>query len=268
MTELFELPQLEQFAREILLPAGAEILKTTYEVYCHGQDIDIQTKSDNSPASAADREAENAIRYLIQNIYPHHGIWGEEYGTHQLDADWVWILDPLDGTKEFLAKNPNHFGLLIGLFYQGKPVYGLIHDPLSDETWDTTIAAPNQVKGKTIAQASISCTNRSMFKDPDLKDALNSILDDAGKEHKLMNCIGFARVATGEIDAALEADLNLHDIAAILPVLWAAGAKAVDFTGKNYQDYDFDFSGYGDRNYNIIASHDDVLIDQMLERLQ
>lgn len=262
------LDRLALFAREILLPAGAEILQNTYAAYNDGADIDIQTKDDNSPASAADREAENAIRYLIQNIYPDHGIWGEEYGTYQLDSDWVWILDPLDGTKEFLAKNPHHFGLLIGLFYLGKPVYGLIHDPVSGESWDNTIARQQKNGPKPLEKASIACTNRSMFKNKTAKDALNVILDEAGTEFKLMNCIGFAKVAAGEIDCVIEADLNLHDIAATLPVLFASGAHIVDFDGNDYRDYTYDFARYGQRDYDIIASHDKALIDRILESIK
>ncbi|MEM6781008.1 MAG: inositol monophosphatase family protein [Pseudomonadota bacterium] len=267
MNEL-ELETLAQFAREILLPAGAEVLTAIYTDYCDGKDIGIQTKGDNSPASAADREAENAIRYLIQNIYPDHGIWGEEYGTFQLDADWVWILDPLDGTKEFLAKNPHHFGLLIGLFYQGKPAYGLIHDPISDETWGTRIETSTPNAQKSIADATIACTNRSMFEKKDAQSALNAVLDDAQAEHNLMNCIGFAKVADGSIDAVIEADLNLHDIAAILPVLFQSGATVTDFVGKNYKDYSFSFDDYGQRGYDILASHDTKLIEEILGEIQ
>lgn len=259
---------LAAFARETLQPAASDILKTTYASYCDGADIGIQTKSDNSPASAADREAENAIRTLIQAHYPAHGIWGEEYGTHQLDSDWVWILDPLDGTKEFLAKNPHHFGLLIGLFFKGRPVYGLIHDPISGETWDTAIAKIQTHGEKPLKDASITCTNRSMFKNKAAKDSLDSVLDAAATEHKLMNCIGFAKVAAGDIDIVIEADLNLHDIAATLPVLFASGARIVDFDGNDYRDYTYDFARYGQRDYDIIAGHDKALIDEILERIK
>ena len=255
------------FAVNVLLPAASAILRDKYEEHCRGTDIDIQTKDDNSHASAADREAEKAIRDLIMKQYPDHGIWGEEYGTHQLDARYLWILDPLDGTREFLNKVPNHFGLLIGLFENGKPAYGLIHDPLSDETWtsqDQLNIPP--VSSKSIKEAAIACTCLAHMFDGD--PALEGILHKAKEEKPLLNCIGFARVARGEIDAVMEAHLGLHDIAAILPVLFAADCRVIDFDGNDYRDYTYDLGGYGKTKYSMIASRDHGLVDQILKDIQ
>lgn len=260
-----EIQALSAFALNALVPAAAKVLKDTYAAYCAGQDIAIEHKSDQTPASAADRESERVLRDLIQTRYPSHGVWGEEFGTHQIDSDWVWILDPLDGTREFLAQRPHHFGLLIGLFYRGYSAFGLIHDPVNSHTWTGTPG--KTVKTKPLSHAKISCTALSMFDGTPWQSAVNGIMDEADHVPGL-NCIGFARVAEGSLDLALENDLALHDLAALIPVLSRSGAKIVDFQGQDYTQMDFDLKNAAGRKYNVLCGLDHNLIDTVLERLK
>ena len=259
------LVEFRAFAVDTLVPAASAILKNTYDAYCDGQDISIESKADNSPASFADREAESVLRELIEAKYPDHGIWGEEYGTYNLEKDYVWILDPLDGTRAFLAKKPYHFGLLIGIFYESKPAFGLIHDPLKNEIWTNKFQQKAVKKDK--GNISISCTWVTMFDSTPWKQKARDIL--ARHTHvPMLNCMGFAKVADGEIDLAMEGDLALHDLAAIIPVLSASGAKIVDFDGQDYTKYNFDLPNAEGKKYNILCGLDHDLVDKTLKELQ
>src|SRR5271156_3539535 len=93
------------------------------------QDLKVDLKSDRSPVTAADTGAEELMRGLIAKRFPGHGILGEEHGAERADAEFVWVLDPIDGTKSFTAAVPL-FGTLIALLHQGQPVLGCIHQPI------------------------------------------------------------------------------------------------------------------------------------------
>lgn len=250
------------FMTGVLAPAANSIIRETYDRYCDGNDIDVRSKSDDSPASAADRDAEAALRVLIKDAYPDHGIWGEEFGAENLERDYVWVLDPLDGTREFLARKSGQFGILIGLLKNGRPVAGLISDPM-----DGTIASgPTESGNKenrnaSIFNSTIACTNPDlMFND----GIFTAMAKDALKVELGLNCIGFSKVINGDIDAVVENDLSLHDIAALIPVLSAAGCSAIDFTGNPYSDMAFDLSQAGDKKYGIIAASCSDLATEIL----
>src|SRR5271156_6858606 len=94
----------------------------------------VEDKQDASPVTIADRQAEAAMRLLIAKHVPHHGILGEEFGPERLDAEWVWVFDPIDGTKAFITGKPS-FGTLIALLHRGEPVLGIIDQPITGERW-------------------------------------------------------------------------------------------------------------------------------------
>ncbi len=96
--------------------------------------VTVDDKTDQSPVTIADREAETAMRDLLTRHVPEHGVFGEEHGAVRTDADYVWVLDPIDGTKAFITGLPL-FGTLIGLFHRGKPVLGIIDQPILQERW-------------------------------------------------------------------------------------------------------------------------------------
>eukprot|EP01052_Picozoa_sp_SAG31_P037568 SAG31_NODE_4872_length_2894_cov_1.862612_2_plen_228_part_00 len=129
-----ELAELEQFANALADAARTEILPYWRKP------IDVESKIEEdravaeSPVTVADRNAEDAMRKLIRDRFPTHGIYGEEFGEERVDADWVWVLDPIDGTKSFITGKPT-FGTLIGLLHKGKPVIGVIDQCVLDERW-------------------------------------------------------------------------------------------------------------------------------------
>ena len=94
----------------------------------------VEAKGDASPVTAADQQAEQAIRTFLAERFPDHGIWGEEYGADRPDAEWLWLLDPIDGTRAFVTGRPL-FGTLISLLHKGKPLLGLIDQPATGERW-------------------------------------------------------------------------------------------------------------------------------------
>ena len=102
--------------------------------------VTVDDKADQSPVTIADREAETAMRTLLDSRVPQHGVFGEEHGAVRTDAEFVWVLDPIDGTKSFISGMPV-WGTLIGLQHKGAPVYGLMHQPFTRERFTGDCAA-------------------------------------------------------------------------------------------------------------------------------
>ena len=110
------------------------------------QKIAVDDKSDLTPVTVADREAEAAMRRLIEKHFPDHGILGEEHGSVRAGAEHVWVLDPIDGTKSFISGIPL-FGTLIALTRRGKPVLGIVDQPILDERWVGVVGEPTRLNG-------------------------------------------------------------------------------------------------------------------------
>lgn len=200
-------------------------------------DANLQLKADQSPVTAADTEAEDAMRALIEAACPDHGILGEEGEDRNPGADYVWVLDPIDGTKSF-ATGRASFGTLIGLAYQGKPVLGIIDQAILDERWlgfdgQTTF---NGTPAKTRDCASIDAawlysTSPYLFEGGDA--AAFSALSQAVL-HPLFgtDCYGYGLLASGYCDIVCEAMLNPWDFCALAPVVEGAGGGFTDWAGQ------------------------------------
>ena len=254
------------FIETTLIPQANECLYTFYQKYCDGVNINIETKSDNSPASLADRETEKILRDLIMKQYPDHGIWGEEFGAYKIDNDTIWILDPLDGTLEFLAKKPSCFGILIGLLHQGKAIAGAIADPINNSVFlSNQPPITEQIKSTMLSDSIVACTNPdSMFEScfvQALKDNVKTIT-------LALNCMGFTSVIKGSVDAIIENRLRLHDIAPVLPVLINAGITVLDLEGNNYTNIRFDVSQAATQKYGVIATRSPDLANQIVSLYQ
>src|SRR5262249_8083857 len=146
--------------------------------------VAVDIKTDASPVTVADREAESAMRDLIRQRFPSHGILGEEYGADTVEAEHVWVLDPIDGTKSFITGRPL-FGTLIGLLRRGDPVLGLIDQSILHERWLGIAGEPATLNGKPIrvracaalAEATLFVTNPRMFPTPELRAAYERVED-------------------------------------------------------------------------------------------
>ena len=254
--------EIQEFIVETLIPKANEVLCAHYDAYCNGEDIGIETKEDNSPASRADIETEKALRSLIKEAYPDYGIWGEELGAENIDREFVWVLDPLDGTKAFLNKTSGGFGTLIGFTQNKKMLCGAISDPIHQRIWIPE-KINSQKSAKTISDCVVSCTGPDgMFKKPQERQAIDKMQGLAKEFVTDLNCIGFARLIDGSIDVAIENDLKCHDIAALIPVLVASGITVVNLDGVSYQNQTIDLS-YNSR-YGIIAARDDTIAQEIL----
>lgn len=259
-----DLAKIERFVDDTLMPAGLDVLKRFYQKYLDGQDIDVVVKSDQTPASMADRETEKAIRALIKETFPDHGIIGEEFGKKNEEADFVWVLDPLDGTKQFLAKNPAGFGCLIGLMQNGKPLIGSLGDFLGDDK-KTKMKTPIETTTHSIELAHIACTTvNGMFPEPKENHAVNLIAGRAKRFSEDLNCMAFKQLTEGTMDAVIEQDLAIYDLAPLLPLLFKSGITCLTLDGQNWQNLAFDVKADLGTKYGIIAANNDKLALEIL----
>jgi inositol-phosphate phosphatase / L-galactose 1-phosphate phosphatase / histidinol-phosphatase len=201
------------------------------------QHLAVEDKSDLTPVTAADRAAELAMRGLIENSYPEHGIVGEEFGRVREDAEFVWVLDPIDGTKSFISGVPL-FGTLIALTQGGNSILGVIDQPISHERWLGAAGRPTTLNGASIhcrpcagiGAATLFATTPEMFHGPDA--AAFARISAAVKLTRFgADCYAYGLVAAGFIDLVLEASLKPYDFCAIIPIVEGAGGIATDWRG-------------------------------------
>ena len=206
------------------------------------QPVAVETKPDRSPVTVADRDTEAALRALIAETFPEHGIVGEEEAARAPDAEHVWVLDPIDGTKRFIAGNPL-FGSLIGLLEGGRPILGVIEMPALGERWIGAAGHPSRrvtAEGSGAARcracpdldrATLAATSPDMFEGGDR--AAFGRLRDASR-HALYggDCFNYATLADGFVDLVVEADMGTHDYLPLVGVVENAGGKITDWAGR------------------------------------
>lgn len=199
--------------------------------------ITVDDKSDQSPVTIADREAETAMRELLTRHVPDHGVFGEEHGAVRTDAEYVWVLDPIDGTKAFITGLPL-FGTLIGLFHRGKPVLGIIDQPILQERWLGVDGERSTLNGKPIStRACASLANAYMYSTAPGMFAGSHIKPHQALTEKVKlfrwggDCYAYGLLAAGHVDLVVEADLKLYDYAALIPVITGAGGTITDWKG-------------------------------------
>ena len=202
------------------------------------QRIAVNDKPDLSPVTIADRNAEAAMRRLITARFPDHGIIGEEYGAERENAEFVWVLDPIDGTKSFISGVPL-FGTLIALAHQGRPILGIIDQPISRERWIGATGRPTTFNGSTVrcrpcpalAAATVFSTSPDMFKGADAA-AQARVAAKAKLVRYGADCYAYGLVALGFIDLVIEASLKPYDFSAMAPIVEGAGGLATDWQGQ------------------------------------
>ncbi|MBM3513213.1 MAG: histidinol-phosphatase [Alphaproteobacteria bacterium] len=201
----------------------------------------VEDKADaiSSPVTIADRDSEAAMRDIIRATFPDHGVIGEEHGSHNPDAEWTWVLDPIDGTQSFINGVPL-FGTLIGLLHMGVPWFGCINHPALNQRWigganlpTTMNGEPCRVRaGSALAQATVYATGAEYLA-PDEAAAFDRLAAKLKKRrYGGTDCFHYAMVASGWTDMACEARLALHDFAAVVPVIQNAGGTVTDWTGR------------------------------------
>lgn len=192
------------------------------------------------PVTAADRAAENAMRALIRKNFPAHGILGEEYGSERAEAEYVWVLDPIDGTKSFIA-GMVAWGTLIGLTRMGEPVFGMMHQPFTRERFSGDGGAARyrgpagdrdlRVRAcESIADALMFTTSPLLMNEAD-RGAFRLVEDKVKLSRYGGDCYAYCMLAAGQIDLIIETELKPHDVVALIPIV--AGAGGIMTTWEN-----------------------------------
>ncbi len=205
--------------------------------YYNGE-FDIEIKQDQTPVTVADRRAEQVIRDTISSAFPEHGIFGEEYGSDNKHAEYLWLIDPIDGTKSFIQRY-GMFSTQIALMHQGTLIVGVSCAPAMNElVWATLDGGAFDENGPlhisavdTIDQSSISTGNIQSLAAGDHWPALGRVLAKANRTRGYGDYYHYHRLAAGQLDAVIESDVNILDIAALTLIVTEAGGVFTDLDG-------------------------------------
>jgi len=193
------------------------------------------------PVTAADRAAEQAMRTLIRKTFPRHGIVGEEFDDEGSDAAYVWVLDPIDGTKSFISGMPA-WGTLIGLLKDGLPVYGMMNQPFIGERF-TGDGASARYRGPVgerrlnvractgLSGATLFTTSPLLMSDEE-RGSFEKVQARARLSRYGGDCYAYCMIAAGFVDLVIETDLKPHDIVALIPIIEGAGGIITNWAGK------------------------------------
>ena len=222
------------------------------------------------PVTEADRAAEVAMRRMIERQFPDHGIVGEEFGAKNADAEYVWVLDPIDGTKAFISGLPT-WGVLIGLLHRSRPCYGMMVQPFTQERfvgdgtkaqWRGTglglsrgIRRLGTRKCATLKEATLMTTSPLLYKEDKL-DALRRLEAEAKLTRYGVDCYAFAMLAAGHVDCVVESGVQPYDVVALIPIVEGAGGIMTNWKG-----------GDAAKGGDVIACGDKRLHEEALARL-
>ncbi|HYP64495.1 MAG TPA: inositol monophosphatase family protein [Acidocella sp.] len=198
-------------------------------------------KSDESPVTVADRKAEEILRARLLEAFPDCGIIGEEFPPHRPDQKYVWVIDPIDGTRAFITGRTT-FCTLLGLLEDGVPVLGFIDQPITRERWWGGRGVPAAFTGPfggrvgtrqdvTLADAEFSSTAPEMFT-PEQMARLDRLKGAAKRVYWGGDAYAYGLLALGQIDVVAECSLKPWDWAALGPVIEAAGGVVSDWAGR------------------------------------
>lgn len=233
-----EIGAFAAFAKELAAAAAAAILphfRTPMEVR------DKSAGGAFDPVTEADRAAEEAMRRLIARRYPDHGVRGEEFPDRNADADLVWILDPIDGTKSFILGFPL-WGTLIGLVQGGRPLLGLAHQPFTGETFGghggrAFYRGPGgewPLRTRScggLGDAMLTTTSPLLIEDAADRARFAALEKRVRLSRYGGDCFGYCMVADGHVDLVAETGLKVHDIVPLVPIIEGAGGVVTDWAG-------------------------------------
>lgn len=225
-----------------------------------------ERKADASPVTLADRAAEEAMRRILKAECPRDAIHGEEFGAETGSSGRTWVLDPIDGTASFLIGRPI-FGTLIALVVEGWPVLGVIDQAVLGERWVGATGQPTLLNGQPVRtrpcrelnEATLATTGPHYFNDHDGEHFMGLA---AKTDHRRMvmggDCYNYALLASGHLDIVCEANLKLHDYAALVPVVEGAGGTMCDWNGEPL---------HAASSGHVLALGDPARLDDVIEAL-
>jgi len=196
-------------------------------------------KEDNSPVTEVDQAIERILREQIEIHYPEHGILGEEYDNVGLDRDFIWVLDPIDGTKQF-ASGHHGFGTLIALTYKNRPILGVINQPVTGECWAGAEGMATTLNGQPISvrqchdidQAVLAMSSPNYFTGTNLP-RYQRLEAAACWSVYGGGCIAYGCLAGGLVDICLDANFDPFDYMALVPIVEGAGGVMTDWKGNS-----------------------------------
>ena len=199
---------------------------------------DVEDKADQSPVTKTDRECEALMRDMIAARFPDHGIYGEEYGAENTDAEFVWVLDPIDGTKSFISGKPL-FGTLIGLMQGGAPLLGVMDNPALDEVWTGSPGRGATRNGQPInSRACADLASAWLFStSPQMHQGLNFGHFENLRHncrHTIFggDCYSYGMLARGRAGLVCDSTMQPYDYVALVPIVEAAGGRMTDWSGR------------------------------------
>ncbi len=228
---------------ERLATASGEIILPFFRT-----SLSIDNKSngrDLDPVTEADRAAEAVMRRMIKEAFPQHGIVGEEFGSERADAEYVWVLDPIDGTKSFISGMPV-WGTLIALTHNGTPAFGMMHQPYIGErfTGDGGGAKYQGPSGDrmlsvrrcaSLAEATLFTTSPRLIKAPSDRALFERVEKEVRLSRYGGDCYAYCMLAGGHLDLIIETELKPYDVAALIPIVTGAGGFITTWEGKPAQ---------------------------------
>lgn len=213
--------------------AADEILR-----YYRGE-FQVELKADQTPVTVADRKAEEIIREILLGDFPDHGFFGEEGGKEQADAEFLWLVDPIDGTKSFIG-GYGMFSTQIALMHEGRLVLGVSSAPAAAETAWAVNGSGAMLDGAPLHVSEISDLRRAAISTGNLRTLagsprwgrLGGIFAEADRTRGYGDFYHYHRLAAGQLDAVIESDVNILDIAALSVIVTEAGGVFTDLQGK------------------------------------
>jgi histidinol-phosphatase len=218
--------------------AAAEVIRRYYQ-----RNVAVTIKADKSPVTQADVESEKVIRELLASRFPTHGFYGEETGQSALDAEYLWLVDPIDGTKAFVREYP-FFSTQIALMHRGRLVLGVSSAPVYGElAWaelDATAAGAAWLDGRAMRVSDIDTIEACAISAGNLKTLARSgrwarygqLVARASRIRGYGDFLHYHLLAAGKIDVVIESDVNILDIAALAVIVTAAGGRFTDLEGR------------------------------------
>ncbi|HXQ84117.1 MAG TPA: histidinol-phosphatase [Xanthobacteraceae bacterium] len=192
------------------------------------------------PVTAADRAAETAMRTLIKRTFPEHGVIGEEFGADRPDAEYIWVLDPIDGTKSFICGMPV-WGTLIALTRRGEPIYGMMHQPFTREHFSgdgngARYRGPAgdrvlRVRACAALNEAILATTSPLLMNDDDRQCFGRVENEVLLSRYGGDCYAYCVLAAGHVDLVIETELKPHDVLPLIPIIEGSGGIITTWEG-------------------------------------
>ncbi|MGQ2909842.1 MAG: histidinol-phosphatase [Aliihoeflea sp.] len=225
---------------DFLRSLAAAAAKETLPRFRRPHDVANKLEGGFDPVTEADREAERAIRRLIEADFPDHGILGEEFGPHNLPNHHCWVIDPIDGTRAFISGLPL-WGTLVGLLEDGDAVAGMMSQPFTGELFHATggvaryegPGGPRDLRVRATTElrhATLCTTTPSLFLD-DARTSYDTLETAVQLARYGTDCYAYCMLAAGQVDLVVETGLQAYDIVALIPIIEAAGGVITSRTG-------------------------------------